>query len=71
MYYVQILKSLKDNELYLKYTNNLLRKIKEHNSKLNTSTKFRTPLKLIYYEAYHNRQDATKHESNLKLHTKP
>ena len=56
--------------MYIGYTNNLLRRIKEHNSKLNTSTKSSIPFKLIYYEAYHNRQDATKHESNLKLHTK-
>jgi putative endonuclease len=70
MYYVYILKSLKDDKLYIGDTNNLLRRIKEHNSKLNTSTKFRTPFKLVYYEAYYNRQDATKRESNLKLHAK-
>jgi len=70
MYYVYILKSLKDDKLYIGYTNNLLKRIKEHNSKLNISTKPRTPFKLIYYEAYYNRQDATKHESNLKLHVK-
>ena len=70
MYYVQILKSLKDNKLYIGYTNNLLRRIKEHNSKLNQSTKSRAPFKLVYYETYHNKQDATKRESNLKFHAK-
>ena len=56
--------------MYIGYTNNLLRRIKEHNSKSNQSTKSRIPFKLVYYKAYNNRQDATKHESNLKLHTK-
>ena len=70
MYYVYIIKSIKDKQLYIGYTNNLPRRIKEHNSKLNTSTKSRTPFKLVYYEAYHNRQDAIKRESNLKLHAK-
>ena len=56
--------------MYIGYTNNLLRRIKEHNSKLNQSTKSRTPFKLVYYEAYHNRQDATKRESNPKPHAK-
>ena len=70
MYYVYILKSIKDRKLYIGYTNNLQRRIKEHNSKLNTSTKSRTPFKLVYYEAYHNQQDATKRESNLKLRAK-
>ena len=70
MYYVYILKSIRDKKLYIGYTNNLQRRIKEHNSKLNTSTKSRTPFKLVYYEAYHNQQDAIKRESNLKLHAK-
>ena len=70
MYYVYIIKSIKDRQLYIGYTNNLLRRIKEHNSKLNISTKSRTPFKLVYYEAYYNRQDAIKRESNLKLHAK-
>ena len=70
MYYVYIIKSIKDKQLYIGYTNNLPRRIKEHNSKLNTSTKSRTPFKLVYYEAYHNQQDAIKRESNLKLHAK-
>ena len=56
--------------MYLGYTSNLPRRIREHNSKLNTSTKSRAPFKLVYYEAYSNLQDATKRESNLKLRAK-
>ena len=70
MYQVYILKSIKDKKLYIGYTHNLIKRIKEHNSKLNTSTKSLSPLKLIYYEAYYDRQDAIKRESNLKLHAK-
>lgn len=70
MYYVYILKSIKDRKLYIGYTNNLLRRVKEHNSKLNTSTKSRIPFKLVYYEAYANLSDAKKREYNLKLHAK-
>ena len=56
--------------MYIGDTNNLLRRIKEHNSKSNQSTKSWIPFKLVYYETYHSRQDATKHEFNLKLHAK-
>ncbi len=70
MYYVYIIKSIKDQKLYLGYTSNLPRRIREHNSKLNTSTKSRAPFKLVYYEAYSNLQDAKKREFNLKLRAK-
>jgi len=70
MYYVYILKSIKDRKLYIGYTNNLQRRIKEHNSKLNKSTKSRAPFKLVYYEAYANLSDAKKREYNLKLRAK-
>ena len=70
MYYVYILKSIKDKKLYIGYTNNLSRRIREHNSKLNQSTKSRTPFKLVYCEAYQSHQDAKKREYNLKLRAK-
>lgn len=70
MFYVYILKSKKDNRLYLGYTNNLRKRLKEHNLGLVSSTKLRTPLRLVYYEAYAIRQDATKREHNLKLRAK-
>ena len=62
-----ILKSLKDEKLYIGYTNNLERRVKEHNSLKNTSTKSRAPFRLVYYEAYINRNEAKKREENLKL----
>lgn len=70
MYFVYILKSKKDDNLYIGYTNNIERRVGEHNSGLVESTKARTPLYLVYYEAYTSQQDATKREHNLKLRAK-
>jgi putative endonuclease len=66
MYYLYILKSLKDEKLYIGSTNDLKRRLSEHNNGLNRSTKARRPLKLWYYEAYINKQDAITREYNLK-----
>ena len=67
MFYVYILKSKKDNKCYIGSTNNLKRRLKEHNDGLVFSTKGRRPLILIYYEAYRSEKDARKREANLKL----
>ena len=66
MYYIYVLRSLKDGKLYNGYTNNLKRRFLEHNNGLVESTKNRTPFKLIYYEAYCNQQDATSREKYFK-----
>lgn len=70
MFFVYILQSEKDKELYIGYTNDLKRRFKEHNLGLSRSTKLRIPFKLVYYEAYASRQDAMKRENNLKLRAK-
>ena len=67
MFYTYLLRSKKDNGLYIGSTNDLRRRIKEHNSRLNESTKFRGPFELVYYEAYKSEKDARKRENNLKL----
>ena len=66
MFYVYILKSKKDSKLYIGYTNNLQRRIKEHNEGKVKSTKYRRPLILVYYEAYKSEEDAKKREEQLK-----
>ena len=66
MYYVYVLQSLKDKNYYIGYTNDLKKRVKEHNSGKVTSTKYRKPFKLIYYEASKNRQDAIHREKYLK-----
>lgn len=65
-YFVYILKSLKDDKLYIGYTNDLKRRLIEHNRGENFSTKFRRPLELIYYEAYKNKVDAETRETFFK-----
>ena len=47
MFYVYVLISLKDKKFYIGFTNDLKRRLKEHNSGKNISTKSRLPLKLI------------------------
>lgn len=67
MFYVYILKSLKDGKLYIGFTRDLRKRLKEHNSGVSRSTKSRTPFELVYYEAYKSRSDAEKREKMLKL----
>lgn len=47
MYWVYILKSLKDGKLYIGRTNNIERRLQEHNSGIVPSTKSRTPFILL------------------------
>ena len=67
MFYVYILRSKKDKRLYIGYTNDLKRRVKEHELGKNISTAYRRPLSLVYYEAYLSREDAIAREENLKL----
>jgi len=67
MYSLYILKSLKDNNLYIGSTNNLKRRLLEHNQGKVFSTKSRIPFKLVYCELYKSESDARKREHNLKL----
>jgi len=62
MYYIYILKSKKDNRTYVGYTNNPKERLKKHNSGQVKSTKFRTPLELIYSEKFNNFAEVRKRE---------
>lgn len=53
-----ILKSKKDGDLYIGSTNNIKKRITEHNNGLVQSTKFRIPFILIYCEMYAAESDA-------------
>ncbi|MEK9154752.1 MAG: GIY-YIG nuclease family protein [Patescibacteria group bacterium] len=61
MYFVYVIKNRKNDELYIGYTNDLERRIKEH--KLNFPED-----KYIYYEAYLYEQDARSREKKLKYY---
>jgi putative endonuclease len=66
MYYVYVLKSLKDGNLYIGQTGNLEKRITEHNSGMCKSTKSRMPFEIIYKEEYATRSEAMKREKELK-----
>ncbi len=66
MYYTYILLSLKDGNFYIGFTSDLKRRLAEHNSGKNISTKPRRPLKLIYYEAHLSKADAERREQYFK-----
>ncbi len=66
MYYVYVLKSIKDNNLYIGFTADLRKRIADHNNGKTKSIKHRIPFKLIYYEAYLDKNDARKRELELK-----
>lgn len=67
MFYVYILKSKKNETLYIGSTNNLEKRLAEHNSGKDGYTKKYMPYELIYYEAYKAEKDARHREKNLKL----
>ncbi len=68
MYYVYIIQSLKDKKFYTGLTNDLERRIKEHNhGKLSTpSTKTRGPFKLVFYEICKSLKEAREREKFFK-----
>ncbi len=66
MYYTYILQSNKDKQFYTGYTNDLKERLKLHDDGKVESTKNRLPVKLVYYEACLNQQDATHREKYLK-----
>jgi putative endonuclease len=66
MFYVYILQSQKDDELYTGCTTNLTKRLKDHNEGLVYSTKSKRPYKLIHYEFFLNKKDAFVREKWLK-----
>ena len=65
-YFVYVLKSKKDNKRYIGFTDNLERRISEHNSGLVKSTKNRRPLELIYFEKFDTKSEAMNREKYFK-----
>jgi putative endonuclease len=66
MHYVYVLQSQSDHGLYIGYSANLRRRLKEHQSGLAFATMVRGPWRLIYYEAYLEEMDARGREVFLK-----
>ena len=70
MFYLYILKSEKDGNMYVGSTNDLKKRLSLHNSGKIPSTELRKPFELIYYESYKAEKDARKREHNLKLRSR-
>ncbi|MBY0385629.1 GIY-YIG nuclease family protein [bacterium] len=66
MFYVYIIEN-ENHELYFGSTNDLRRRMQEHQSGKVYSTKSHT-WELIYYEAYKAESDARIREKKIKLH---
>jgi putative endonuclease len=66
-YFIYLLRC-KDGSLYCGYTNNLIKRIHEHNhSKLGAKyTKNRRPVELVYYEEFDTQSKALKREKEIK-----
>ena len=65
-YYTYVLKSKKDNKLYTGFTNDLRKRLSQHNSGKSTYTKGRGPFEIIYYEACLLEEKARSRELYLK-----
>ena len=65
-YFVYILYSEKDKDLYTGCTSNLAARIKRHNAGGVSATKTRRPLILIYKEKYFSKSEAFARERFLK-----
>ena len=68
IYYVYILRSQKDSKNYIGSTKNLKLRLKQHLDGQVKSTKYRRPLKLIYFEGCLDKEKTLRREKYLKTH---
>jgi putative endonuclease len=68
MYYTYVLQSLKDNQFYTGFTENLKLRFEHHSRGRVESTRQRRPLKLIYYEACIDKEGAIRREKYFKTY---
>jgi putative endonuclease len=65
-FYTYVLRSLKDNKLYVGWTINLKSRLFKHNEGKVFATKSRTPFELVYFEACLSKHKAIEREKVLK-----
>lgn len=70
MWYVYILKSTAKNWHYVGSTNDIKRRIDDHNAGRSSSTKFYRPLVLVYKENYKDEKAARSREHEIKRNRK-
>ncbi len=66
MFTVYVLRSLTNQRLYIGQTNNLSRRLLEHDHGHSRYTKLTKPFQLIYQEEFVTRKDAVNRELELK-----
>ena len=66
MFYVYVLRSESDSGFYIGFSTSLRARLRQHARGTSFATKSRGPWKLIYYEAYAEREDAEGREKFLK-----
>ena len=67
MYYFYVLQSLKKKEWFYKgSTINLIKRLQKHNNGQVKSTKPYAPLRVVYYEAYLDKESAIAREMSVK-----
>jgi putative endonuclease len=62
MFYIYVLKSLRDNRTYVGYTNNLIQRIYKHKTGQVKSIKNRLPIKLLFSEEFPTAHEAKRRE---------
>ena len=66
MIFVYAISSCEKKYIYVGMTNNLTRRLHQHNSGYSRSTKPYAPFNLIYKKAFPDRQSARIHEKEMK-----
>jgi len=66
VFYVYILKGIKNERYYIGYTANLRQRLSQHNAGINRSTKSGRPWQIIYTETMVTKSDAYKREKQIK-----
>ncbi len=66
MFTVYVLRSIKTNKYYIGCTNNVVRRLEEHNNNKTRSLKNKGPFELIYTENYNSLSEARKRELKIK-----
>ena len=65
-YFVYILQSEKDNTYYKGFTENVEKRLSQHNNGLSKYTSSKMPWKLIYLEEYSTKREALIREKQIK-----
>jgi putative endonuclease len=66
MFYVYILKSLKNGSYYVGYSHNPNNRLEEHNTKKVKATRYKIPYRIVYTEEFKTETEARKREYYIK-----